>query len=150
MISDRSPVPRGQSYPLKRTDLEAALTDSEIENVAGVRWIKRGISIYQTFDSRGLTVAGIDAAYHGNNPPSRVHPHSPGRVWLTVYSVPSSERHAAEARLREDALPRLTTWLRRVQGASETWRREPHEYRLFFYDGRIRELEPDRPESYGP
>jgi hypothetical protein len=142
MISNRDRLPNGQSYPIKASELERALWDAEIANVAGLQWIKRGTSIYQRVDSEGLTAAGIRADYDGVDSPRLVqHPHAPGHVWLRIYSVPSSERHEAEALVRSDALPLLIAWLRKAETETATWRSEEHQYRLFFVNGQIRQSE---------
>jgi len=62
-------------------------------------------------------------------------------VYLTIYSVPSAERHSVESALVTDGLSRLIRWLRSAESETETWREIPHSYTLAFDKGKLVEEE---------
>ena len=135
--SDRSPLPRDQSYPLKAQMLDAALQEAGIGSVRRVKWLK-------SLDPSPYTPvgSGILAEYDGvERLPWQSHPHEPGAVAITVYSVPGSQRAEAEAVLGREGLQALVSWLAAIPRRPATWRREPHRFAAFLRDGALAEWE---------
>ena len=60
-----------------------------------------------------------------------------GRVFLTVYAVPSAEREEIERALLDHGLPLLRSWLERVEAAGSTWRTTNHSFVLRYADGAL-------------
>ena len=135
--SEPSPLPRGQSYPLKAKDIDAALREAGIGLVRRVGWIR-------SLEPSEFTPigSGIEAGYDGIEPkPRRTHAHDPGMVTLTVYAVPGSERAETEAILRDEGLPALVSWLAAIPERPETWRSEHHRFAAFLRDGALAQWE---------
>jgi hypothetical protein len=135
--SSRTPLPHDQSFPLKASALDDAFRSRGIDSVRRVKWLKRGRSIHQPFEFPGVA-SGLQAEYDGLEPHRyQSHPHEPGTVTLTVYSLPSSERPAAEELLIGEGLPQLVAWLERIADRPKTWRDEHHRLSLFFANGKL-------------
>ena len=99
-------LPRGFSFPLKRSVLDAALLEAGIAGVSCV--------FYRHRKSGDIV---MDADYHGEGwrgwPATRLSS-------VCVYSVPSGERHAIEAHLVSEVLPRLVRWLKMFEPSGDT------------------------------
>jgi hypothetical protein len=109
----KSKIPRGLSYPLKRSLLDAGLVSSSISQVFHVFYnMRHGSNIVMRADFMG----------EGHGFP----PFSAGKSSLTVYAVPSQEKHAIETLLVKEGLPRVCTWLQRVEQEGNRWRAKNH------------------------
>lgn len=88
-------LPKGRSYPLRSSQLAAALAQAQIDvHVAVEFWTPRG----------GESV--LEAHYWMPNATV-----SYPRVYLRAGSLPSSERLAASAALESEVLPAFVAWL---------------------------------------
>ena len=63
---------------------------------------------------------------------------SGGKVSVTLYSVPSREKHQIEALLNMEGLPRVCAWIERVQQAGNAWRAKNHSIVLEFAAGTLK------------
>jgi hypothetical protein len=109
----KSKIPRGLSYPLKRSLLDAGLVSSSISQVFHVFYnMRHGGNIVMRADFMGEG--------HGFSP------FSAGKSSLTVYAVPSQEKHAIETLLVKEGLPRVCAWLQRVEQEGNGWRAKNH------------------------
>src|SRR5580704_5349128 len=96
-FSGKPRLPRGQSYPLKRSQLDDFLRREQITTITGVSFL--GSSKY---NSRVLS-----ADYYGS-----------GRAWqrrafnVAIYSVRSEWRSAIAELILSTALPALADWIR--------------------------------------
>ena len=65
-------------------------------------------------------------------------PFSAGQSSLTVYSVPSQEKHAIETLLLMEGLPRVCVWLQCLEQAGNAWRAKNHSIVLEFVAGALK------------
>ena len=87
--------------------LDSALQEAGIGSVRRVKWLR-------SLDPSPYTPvgSGILADYDGvEGLPGQSHPHEPGAVAITVYSVPGSQGVEAEAVLGGEGLHALVSWL---------------------------------------
>jgi hypothetical protein len=132
--SDRSPLGRGQSYPIKAQALDALFQELGVDLVHRVKWLRRS-------ESLGPHVV-MRAEYDGlEKRHAATHLNRPGSVTLSVYSVPSEERAASEEVLLGQGLSRLASWLVGIADRPETWRTEPHDLILAVAEGKVRTIE---------
>jgi len=68
-------------------------------------------------------------------------PLSAGKSSLTVYAVPSQEKHAIETQLVKEGLPRVCAWLQRVEQEGNGWRAKNHSIVLEFAAGALKTSE---------
>lgn len=68
-------------------------------------------------------------------------PFSAGKSSLTVYAVPSQEKHAIETLLVKEGLPRVCAWLQHVQQGGKGWRAKNHSFALEFAAGTLKTSE---------
>lgn len=108
-------IPRGMSYPLKRSVLDAALDHSGIDSLGNVYYslAQRGagptVSAEYMSEAKGWAQAGL--------------------VSLFVHAVPSSNLKEVREALESVVLPRLLTWLAQLQGAGNARRGMAHSFR---------------------
>src|SRR5436305_15301565 len=93
-------LPRGLSFPLKRSLLDAALTDAGVLKVHEVYYSRRrrDLVLWAHHCSEGLrnwAGAGLSS--------------------IMIYAVPSQDRHTIETALLSEVLPRLMRWLRELE-----------------------------------
>jgi hypothetical protein len=119
----KAKIPRGFSYPLKRSLLDAGLVSSSITQV---------FHVFYTMRHSGNIVMRADLLGEGHGLASG------GKVSVTLYSVPSREKHQIEALLLMDGLPRVCAWLERVQLAGNAWRAKNHSIVLEFAAGTLK------------
>jgi hypothetical protein len=108
---DKQKLPRGFGFPLKRSILDAALTEAAITGV---------YCVYYWLRHSGDIVLRADYCGEAN------HAWAAGQASITLYAVPSGERRATEAALLHQALPRLCTWLHTAERAGNVWRGVDH------------------------
>lgn len=124
----KSKIPRGLSFPLKRSLLDAELLSSSISQVFHVLYnMRRGGNIVMRADFMG----------EGHGFP----PFTAGKSSLTVYAVPSQEKHAIETLLVKEGLPRVCAWLQRVEQEGNAWRAKNHSIVLEFAAGTLKTSE---------
>jgi hypothetical protein len=112
MVTDysfkKAKIPKGMSFPLKRSRLDAALLESGVEGIHFVyyrMWQSGNFVLHGDFcgeQRRAWAAAGLST--------------------ITIYAVPSSERHAVETALETELLPKLMRWLLLLQKAGNTGR----------------------------
>lgn len=91
MISETAKLPKGQSYPLKPSTLEAALADADVT-----------IATHLIRSSGKL----FDAHFWPANPNV---PHE--RLYVRVSSVPNEQAKTARHRIETEILPALISWI---------------------------------------
>jgi hypothetical protein len=139
---DRDPLPRGQSFPLKRSLLDAALARAGVTCVASVYFRRGSRSLDVDLDPDPWLSPGIVASYQGIYPYRRGRHDvfslaKPGTVELRVPSVPSPERRRAGELLAGWALPRVVDWLGRVESRPPTWRERTHWFAALLCRGKL-------------
>jgi hypothetical protein len=119
----KNKIPRGSSYPLKRSLLDSVLESSSINVVALVFYFMRhggNIVMRADFLREGLGFA-MD-----------------GKASVTVYSVPGQERQQIETLLIMEGLPRICMWLQHVEQAGNAWRGKNHSIVVEFVAGALK------------
>ena len=118
-------VGRELGYPLKRSLLDSALhLASAYAAVYSVRYLGH----------RNSNVV-LDVSFV---PEWRGHPTVRGRCLITVWAVPSQQRHAAEQLLVAAGLPVLCRWLAKTRNAGDVWRGTEHMLTFEIQDGKLR------------
>jgi hypothetical protein len=114
----KAKLPKGASYPLKRSALNAALTRANINDLVYVSYLK---------SQRSNEL--MRATYHGDH---RRDYYASGKTSLSVYSVPSDERAVTESAILNGGLDALVGWLKKCETAQNTWRAKNHNFILVF------------------
>jgi hypothetical protein len=120
----KSQIPHGFSYPLKRSLLDAGLVRSSISRI---------FHVFYKMRHGGNIVMRADFMGEGHGFP----PFSAGQSSLTVYAVPSQEKHVIETLLLMEGLPRVCAWLQRVEQEGSGWRAKNHSIVLEFAAGTL-------------
>jgi hypothetical protein len=105
-------LPAGESYPLKRGELDAALREHSVTTLRTVYLSRRG--------GTHLLTARFIADHR--------HMAASGSTSLSVCSVPSDLRRDIRAALLDGGLDRVIRWLAAVEHAAETWRLQGHQF----------------------
>jgi hypothetical protein len=114
----KAKLPKGASYPLKRSALDAALEQANVKDLVFVYYLK---------NQRSNEVMRAD--YHGNH---RRDYFASGKTAVTVYSVPSGQRAATESSLLNEGVKAIVKWLEKTETAGNTWRSTDHQLVLEF------------------
>ncbi|MBS1793141.1 MAG: hypothetical protein JSS81_04770 [Acidobacteria bacterium] len=122
---DKHKLPKGMSYPLKRSALDAALKGNGISQVHVVYyWLRQSGHNVMRADYLGESKKGWATA---------------GQSSITLYAVPSDERKQTENLILSEALPRLCEWLKKIEvGGNSSRFKDQHlviecsENKLFF------------------
>ena len=120
---EKDRLPRGMSFPLKRSVLDAALSEGGVARILFVHYrLHRGAdrilrAEFLSEEHRGFAGAGMSS--------------------ITVHAVPSEERLAAGAALESYALPLLVRWLCELEGADNVRRGMNQEFIAIWRDGKI-------------
>ncbi len=105
---DKAKLPRGLSFPLKRSVLDAAL-------------LKAGLSgihcVYYWLRQSGHVVIRVEYCGEGRRAWAAA-----GQASITVYAVPSADRQATEACLVSEVLPQMVCWLEALESAGNVRR----------------------------
>jgi hypothetical protein len=117
---DKHKVPRGFSFPLNRSVLDAALSEARITRVHCVYYWSR---------HSGDIVLRADYCGEAN------HAWAAGQASITLYAVPAAERRETESALIQHALPQLCTWLQTAEQAGNVWRGVDHTIVFHFKHG---------------
>jgi hypothetical protein len=115
------PLPHGYSYPVKRSDIEAAVSKAAatgLRSVGMFRW------------RPGRTVARAD--YRGDARRERWA--MDGLVTVRFHAVPSDQRHHVEKLLLTGGLDRLFSWVADAGTAGNSWRGGDHYFQLLQSD----------------
>jgi len=125
-------LPKGLSYPLKRSQLDEALQRASAFEVHSVSfWWDKNASHDRITD-----------AYFSNDrrfPPTAPSLHAEcGRSWIRILAVPSPQRHETERIIEERVLPRLVAWLKQLENAGSAWRWTDHEFAAHYRAGQLR------------
>ena len=117
-------IGRELSYPLKRSLLDSALHSADVyTTVHYVRYLGH----------RNSNVV-LDASF---SPEWRGHATTRGRCLITVWAVPSQQRHAAEQLLVAEGLPILCRWLAKTRSEGNVWRGTEHMLSFEIQNGRL-------------
>jgi len=111
-------LPKGASYPLKRSALDAALEHANLKDLVYVVYLR---------NQRRDEVMRAD--YYGNH---RKDFYASGKTSVTVYSVPSEQRAATESSLLNEGVRAIIKWLEKTETAGNTWRSTNHQLALEF------------------
>ncbi|HYW73670.1 MAG TPA: hypothetical protein VE961_21790 [Pyrinomonadaceae bacterium] len=118
---DKSRLPQGMSYPLKRSVLDETLERAGVSRIYVVYyWLRQGGDVVMRADYCGDATKGRFAA---------------GQSSLTLYAVPSTERKQTETLLLAKGLPPLCAWLKRAEEAGNAWRGKDHHLAIRCTDG---------------
>jgi hypothetical protein len=118
-------IGRELGYPLKRSRLDSALHSASVYTaVYSVRYLG-----YQNSN------VVLDASF---TPDWKGHPTVRGRCLITVWAVPSQQRHSAEQLLVAEGLQILCRWLAKTRSEGNVWRGTEHMLNFDVQDGRLR------------
>lgn len=121
-------VGRELGYPLKRSLLDAALRSACVYTaVYSVRYLGH----------QNSNVV-LDASF---TPEWKGHPTVRGRCLVTVWAVPSQQRHVAEQLLVAEGLPILCRWLAKTRSEGNVWRGTEHMLSFEIQGGRLRHFD---------
>ena len=113
----KAKLPKGTSYPLKRSHLDSALEQANVKDLVHVVYLR---------SQRMNEVMRAD--YHGEH----LKGFSAGKAWITIYSVPGEQRAATESVLLNEGIPAVVKWLLKAETERNTWRAVNHELVLKF------------------
>jgi hypothetical protein len=117
-------ISRDLGYPLKRSLLDSALHAASVYSaVYAVRYLGH----------RNSNVI-LDASFV---PDWKGHPTVRGRCLITVWAVPSKQRHPAQQLLVADGLAILCRWLAKTQSEGNVWRGIEHMLTFEIQGGRL-------------
>jgi hypothetical protein len=117
-------IGRELAYSLKRSLLDSALQSASVcSAVYSVRYLGRK-------NSNVVVDADFLPEWLG-------HPTVSGRCLITVWAVPSQQRHTAEQLLVLQGLPILCGWLAKTQSEGNVWRGSRHMIRFHMENGRL-------------
>jgi hypothetical protein len=120
---DKSKLPQGMSFPLKRSVLDKALEEAGISQIHVVYyWLRQGGNVVMRAEFCGESNKGWFAA---------------GQSSVTLHAVPSGERKGTEILLLERGLPVLCAWLKRAEAAGNAWRGKNHQLAIECAEGKL-------------
>lgn len=108
-------LPKGLSYPLKRSLLDSALCAASVYGaVYSVRYLS----------GRRRSPVVLDAQFVPLG--RQAHPTVVGKSLITLWAVPSTTRRHLEQQIVATALPQLCDWLAQSQTEGSGWKSMPH------------------------
>ena len=113
----KNPLPRGYSYPVKRTDIDAAVLRASPTRLGAVYLMQWKIK------------SVLARADHLGDARSRRWAME-GLVTVRLFAVPSVERYRVENLLLNGGLDRLFTWVADAGDAGNSWRGGDHHFQL--------------------
>jgi hypothetical protein len=120
---DKTKLPKGLSYPLKRSALDAALENAGVSQIHVVYfWTRESGNVVMRAEFCGESKKGWFAA---------------GQSSITLYAVPSIERKETETLLIKEGLPKLCEWLKHAEDAGNTWRDKTHNLKIECANGKL-------------
>jgi hypothetical protein len=124
--SRRDPLPRGESYPVNRWTLDAALRSARVPGEAlSLIYFLRGGQKWRTCQGRV-----VDAYFRAGTSDGRAE-----RVELRVYAVPTPLKRRIATALGDDGLGRVAQWIADITPAGNAWRASDH-YLVLSWAGR--------------
>ena len=120
---DKNRLPKGHSYPLKRSALDTALASA---NLSQIHWV------YYLLRQKGSTVLFADYCGESNKGWAAA-----GKSSITVYAVPSVERKETEVALLQQGIPRLCEWLQAFANSGNVKRATDHHLVILYKDGKV-------------
>lgn len=115
-------LPKGFSYPIKRSALDEILKPLGTERI---KWIT------YSPDRRGNIIVWANFIGEGHKTPAV------GNIGLYIYAVPSEERKETEEILLQQGFPKLVEWLKKVETAGEGWRSKTRLFEIKYKDGEL-------------
>ena len=120
---DKSKLPKGLSYPLKRSVLDETMERVGISKIHVVYyWLRQSGDVVMRADYCGDATKGRFAA---------------GQSSVTLYAVPSEQRKETEGLLLTSGLPSLCSWLKAAENAGSAWRGKDHHLAIECVDGKL-------------
>jgi hypothetical protein len=119
-------LPKGTGYPLKRSALDRALEQANVNDLVFVSYLRT---------QRPNEVMRAD--YHGEHRRVGVS----GKTSVTVYSVPGQQRAATQSALLNEGVKAIVEWLIKAESAGNTWRAVDHQLVLNFSLQSLTQLE---------
>lgn len=116
----RDKIPKGWSYPLKRSALDAAIVAANLTSVA---------SVYFVFRSHGSIFLSV--MYTGEQHRQQ---RGAGTCSVWIYSVPSQTRKAYESAILSALLPAMTRWIEKLEQAGNVRRAVDHQWNAHMSD----------------
>lgn len=110
-------LPQGESYGVKRSDIDALLSDRSVPGLRSV-YLGRG-------GAGNLLASASFVADHMQMAAS-------GTTSLTFLSVPSGLKHDLRDAMMNDGLQQLVDWIEACEHAAETWRLQRHYLRIHY------------------
>lgn len=112
---EKAKIPKGLSYPLKRSRLDKALIEFSINHIHFVYYCikKPGCNITLQGDYCGEQRKGWYAA---------------GMSSIHLYATPSEYRHEVAEAIEIEFLPKLMQWLSKIEQAGNTYRFVDHHF----------------------
>jgi hypothetical protein len=142
---------RGASFPVKKSEFDAvldamsvtslhsvALATSSADDVEAADYF-RSVGIPRPARVRGGAFRALGSGSWRGLDPSGIDP--PFSSSLRIYSVPRELRAELGLRLRDEGLPLMLRWVRRIETGPETVRTEKHRLAVYLYDGRVESAE---------
>jgi hypothetical protein len=125
--SSKDKLPKGLSYPLKKSLLDPALEAVGLQQLRSVSYLRKAWrtepgklvlrAVYCGESNRGWFAAGTSSVY--------------------VFSVPSPSRKLIEGLLVAEALPLVASWLHDLEDAGNTRRGDSHQFEVKYVDGKL-------------
>ena len=115
-------IPKGLSYPIKRSVLDKILEDSKTNRIKWVSFSsgqRENIVLWANFIGEGHKTSTV------------------GNIGLYIYAVPSDERKEMEEFLLEKGFPKLVEWLKKVESAGEGWRSKTRLFEIRYENGEL-------------
>jgi len=123
----KAKLPKGNSYPLKRSALDRALGQANVKDLVSVSYLRT---------QRPNEVMRAD--YHGDH---RNDYFASGKTSVTIYSVHGEERAATESALLNEGVNAIVDWLVKAETAGSTWRAANHQLVLEFASQSLLQIE---------
>jgi hypothetical protein len=120
---------KGWSWPLKRSELEAAL---DLVPEVTVRWV---IYSHEYSKKDGNKLLVISCSYNGFSMPL-----SSDEFQISVSSVPSESRNGIHEQMEQRVLPEIVAWMRLIDGLPET-RREENRAVHYYWENKTLQVE---------
>lgn len=112
---DKDKLPKGLSYPLKRSELDLALEQAGIRELFTVG--------FHTGNRKTNII--LHVSFHGEK--RHYHPTVAGTSSIVLYAVPSDTRALAHDLLIAQGLPKICSWLYSASRKGNVWRCKDHE-----------------------
>ena len=122
----RDQLPRSETYPLKRTHLDAAMAAAGVEAVSLVYFLRAGIGEWHASGSGEVLGVEFTAA----------RPDREERVEVRVHAVPKDRNHLVAEALVPDLVGRVAEWIRAAEISENAWRSKDHGLALR-WDGEV-------------